>query len=310
MRTISILGVSLYNREEAEILQILEKNLTGTEDILLLPEAFIDTKAYSINDPFIKSIQNLAKKTETHIICPLSIKKSGGDTAGNTVNSALWIDRQGEMLFSYEKVFPYWAEFPEEGGISNVIPGSRAVVFDTDLGKVSLAICFDANFAELWQEIARQGAELVFFVSAYSAGQQLAAHCLNHHYAIVSCTRFPDFAVFDIAGRETRYQRGKKDEVLIARSELDLDQVICHHNFNQEKVQQMLLENPGVKIEQNFEREEWMLLSSSSTDINVHSLCEKYGIEKLRDYQNRSRAYIAEKRGGPFVQGALGARSL
>jgi predicted amidohydrolase len=301
MRTISILGISLYNREETEILSILEKNLTGTEDLLLLPETFIDTKVYAIDDPFIKSIQNLAKKTETHIICPLFIRKPAGATA----NSALWIDRKGEITLSYEKVFPYWNEFPEHGGRSSVIPGSRAAVFDTDLGRVSLAVCFDANFAELWQDIARQGAELVFFPSAYSSGRQLAAHALNHHYAIAACTRFPDFAIFDIAGREIQYQQGKKGEVLVARSTLDLDKVICHYNFNQEKVQQMLAENPGVKLEQNFEREEWMLLSSSSPEINVRSLCDKYGIENLRDYQNRSRAFIAEKRGGPFVPGSL-----
>ena len=293
MKSISILALSMYNWEEAAVLRAIEENLQGNEDIVLLPESFIDTRAYSPDDPFLEAVKNLARQGNTHILCPLVIKIT--DTG--TVNAAMLFDRQGRTLFRYEKIFPYWHEFPAYGGRFNTIPGSQTAVCDTDFGRAGALICFDANFPEIWRGLADKDADIVFFPSAYSAGRQLAAHALNHHYTIVSCTRFPDFAVFDIAGREIQYVRGDKGKILTVRAAVDIDKVICHHNFNQDKVEKLLAENPGIRLEQNDEREEWFLLSSGSAEINVRETCKNYGIEHLRDYQNRSRDYIKSRRG-------------
>ena len=292
----------MYNLEEQKSLDIIENELSGKEDIVLLPESFIDTKSYSIDDSFPAEIGKLAKKGNTHIVCPLVRKISDTETA----TSAIWFNRQGEVLFIYDKVFPYWSEFSDQGSTFNTVPGSQTHVYETDLGRVSIAICFDANFSELWRNIADKNADIVFFASAYSAGQQLAAHALNHHYTIVACTRYPDFSVFDLAGREIQYTGkdtvGKKaDGVLIARATVDVDKVICHHNFNEEKIKRMLAENPGVvEIEKDYKREEWIVLRSFSAETSVRTLCKKYGIENLRDYQNRSRAYINSRRKEKF----------
>jgi hypothetical protein len=177
------------------------------------------------------------------------------------------------------------------------------VIAKTDFGTVSAALCFDANFPELWRDIALKNADIVFFVSAYSAGQQLAAHALNNHYVIISCTMFPDFAVFDIAGNETFYSRGVKTDLLVSRAVVDLDKVICHSNSNsnEEKIKRMIKENPGaVEIERYYEREQWYVLRSPLPGTVARDLCEKYEIENLRDYQNRSRAYINTKRRNPI----------
>jgi len=306
MKSVSILAISMYNQEETKSLLTIENNLRGGEDIVLLPESFIDTEAYGLDDPFLKEIMKLAHKGNTHILCPLIRKISDTEFA----TSAIWINRQGGILFTYDKVFPYWGEFPGYGGKFNTVPGSQAYVCETDFGRVSTAICFDANFPELWRDIADKNADIVFFASAYSAGQQLAAHALNHHYTIVSCTRFPDFAVIDPAGREIQYNKGvtrdDTEEVLITRASVDLDKVICHHNFNEEKIQLMLAENPGtIEIENDYKREEWIVLRSFSNEINVRDLCRKYRIENLRDYQNRSRAFINSRRKDPSALGRL-----
>ena len=301
MNSVSILAVSVYNLEESRILKLIEHELQKDHprdpDIVLLPESFIDTKVYTLDDPFLEDIKKLAQKAHTYILCPLIRKISETDVA----TSAIMINRQGEIIFVYDKIFPYWSEFQGYGGNYNTIPGSQTVVYETDFGRVSAAICFDANFSEMWRDMALKNADIVFFSSAYSAGQQLAAHALNHHYTIVSCTRFPDFAVFDLAGKEIQYNKGDPNEGLVARATVDLDKVICHHNFNTEKIHQMLAENPGaIEIENDYKREEWIVLRSFSPEINVRSLCEKYGIENLRDYQNRSRAYINSRRKEPY----------
>lgn len=290
----------MYNQEESRSLQLIESSLLGGEDIVLLPESFIDTRAYELDDPFIEEIKKLAKKGNTYVLCPIIRKISASEAA----TSAILIDRKGEILFVYDKIFPYWSEFPDQGSKFNTVPGSQTMVCDTDFGRVSAAICFDANFSELWRDMAEKNADIVLFSSAYSAGQQLAAHALNHHYTIISCTRFPDFGIFDLAGREIQYNRGNPGGILITRAAVDVDKVICHHNFNEEKVRQMLAENPGIiEIENDYMREEWIVIRSFSADVNVRDLCRKYGIENLRDYQERSRAYINSRRKTPLSLG-------
>ncbi len=61
-------------------------------------------------------------------------------------------------------------------------------VYQADFWRIGVAICFDINFPEVWKTLADQGAELVVWPSAYSAGTALQARALNHRYYIVSAT--------------------------------------------------------------------------------------------------------------------------
>ncbi len=45
-----------------------------------------------------------------------------------------------------------------EGGTT---PGKNLPVFDCDFGKLAIQICYDMEFDRGWQELARQGAELI-----------------------------------------------------------------------------------------------------------------------------------------------------
>jgi predicted amidohydrolase len=240
-------------------------------------------------------LKEQAAKHKVYILVPLTRKID----EENAVVCALLLDRRGEVVFCYDKAFPFWDEYKGHGSDLNTVPGNEAVAADTDFGRVSVAVCFDANFPELWKAIADKGPDIVFFVSAYSAGQQLAAYALNHHYNIITCTRFPDFAIYDIAGKEKRYSRGDKKDILISRAVVDLDKVICHQNFNTDNIRRMIEENPGkIEIEARYEREEWIILRSLSPGISARALCKQYNIEWLTAYQKRSRDFIEASRRG------------
>jgi predicted amidohydrolase len=67
--------------------------------------------------------------------------------------------------------------------------GQDAQVYSADFGLLGFATCFDVNLPEVWKRLADQGAEVVIWPSAYSAGTSLQTHAINHHFYIVSVTQ-------------------------------------------------------------------------------------------------------------------------
>lgn len=307
MKNVNILSLSFggdrtIHQGREGILGMINENLNGTEDIVLLPETCLGGGVLSeTGDAFLSEIADISSKNKIYILA--SVYRKVDDRL--RANSAILYDRNGEIAFTYDKMYPWLGEFSDNMPI--IMPGSRAVYADTDFGRVSAAICFDANFPDLWQDISDLDVDIVLFSSAYSAGSQLCAHALNHHYAIVTATQKPDFAVYDINGKEVTYARcesfNRPGMVLASRASIDLDRVICHFNYNREKVFQMLDDYPGkIEIEHEWEREEWFVIRSSSPDVDVRGVCKEYGIENLRDYKRRAQKFIEERRGFPPVR--------
>jgi hypothetical protein len=178
--------------------------------------------------------------------------------------------------------------------------GDEVPVFQVDFGRLGLAICFDANFPEVWKRLADQGAELVAWSSAYSAGTTLQAHALVHHYTIVTSTQTSDCIVYDITGQEILYE--KADGLNVTHLTLDLDRGIYHENFNLEKRDRLLQEHAGEVVqEQWLEREQWFVLRAGRPGVSARALARAYGLEELRDYIARSRREIDRMRGWPFI---------
>ena len=146
---------------------------------------------------------------------------------------------------------------------------------------------------------AYQGAELVIWPSAYSAGSSLQAHAINHHFYIVTATQTKDCLVYDITGEEILYERS--DDVNISRITLDLDRGIYHENFSLEKRDRLLAER-GADVEQEkwLEREQWFVLRAKHPDVSARALARRYGLEELRETIGRSRREIDSLRGWRF----------
>jgi len=72
-------------------------------------------------------------------------------------NTGVIIGRDGELVGRYQKTHIPQGEL-EEG----TSPGQTLPVFDTDIGRVGLQICYDHFFPEVTRILALQGAEIVF----------------------------------------------------------------------------------------------------------------------------------------------------
>ena len=266
-------------------------------DIIALPEferGLDTTSEEPLNGPTVTSMSGLAKKHNTYIACPIDRRQGE-----RRLNSVVFLDRKGQIVCVYDKIFPYWSEFDVHPPIE---PGDATYVYQADFGRVGFATCFDTNFPEVWRRLSDQGAEVVIWPSAYSGGIALQAHAINYHYHIVSCTETPDCIVYDITGERVLFERSEHDPN-ISRVTLDLDRGIYHFDFNVPKRDKLLLEHPNdIYQEKSMELERWFVLRSKHPGISAWELAHQYGLEEIRDYITRSRLAIDARRGWEFEE--------
>lgn len=294
-RPVRVVSLCFHGNDFSEILKIVDQEGAKGTDIIVLPETWRGEQLVeTLQGESIIELSRLAKKHNTYIISPIERKEGK-----YRYNTAVLIDRKGNVVGGYDKVYPYWSEFDLNPPVDPGITG--APVFETDFGKIGISICFDANFPEVWQALKDNSAEVVFWPSAYSAGSQLQAYALLHHYYIVTSTYTKDCQVYDITGE--RILDEKSDNITIARITLDLDRGIYHKNFNMEKLDK-LLKAHGEEVEKEIEmpRESWFVLRAKKPGVSARLLAKKFGMEELTDYQNRSRREIDKKRGFNFTK--------
>jgi hypothetical protein len=252
-------------------------------DIACLPEEFAGTEAEPVPGPTTRAVARLAKKYNMYVICP--IREQAGDEQYNT---AVLIDRKGEIAGYYRKVFVFWGE-----GLHVSREGIKA--FDTDFGRISILTCFDLNFAELWRKCDALDVEIVFWPSAYGGGSPLNAFAILYHYYIVPVGAGN---IIDITGKTFGNIEKPRPKQFIAT--LDLDRAFAHYDFNRKKVEKMLTEHKDqIKVERKLSDEDlapWWLFKAVKPSVSVRELLKKYEIETLREYQHRSRKQINEAR--------------
>ena len=285
IRPVVIASICGRNDNTPEFLRLINQAASSRPDLILLPESWQDTFE-TLDSSMIQHLRKVARENHTYILHPTQLLNSDG-TATNT---AILIDRLGNIAGRYDKIYPYWSE-PD-----CIIPGAlHQAVLQCDFGKMAVLICFDANFPEIWADAAKQGADLVVWPSAYGAGHQLQAHAFNHHYPIVTSTLEGYCMAFDIDGEPIVNVHSSKH--YIQWIELDLDRCIFHENFNEEKLEQLLAEQPPrVEVEKHWRAEQWIVVRSAQEGVSAKETCARAGMEELRAYKRRSCESIDARR--------------
>jgi hypothetical protein len=252
-------------------------------DIACLPEEFSGTKAESVPGPTTNAVADLAKQYHMYVICP--IREQAGDREYNT---AVLLDRKGQVAGYYRKVFVFWGE--------KVHCSTEGVkVFETDFGRISILTCFDLNYPELWQKCDDLDVDIVFWPSAYGGGSPLNAYAILYHYYIVPVGKGN---IMDITGQPIEPVEKPLPEQFIAT--LDLDRSFAHQDFNSEKVAKMVKEHAGeLKVERtprDADLSPWWLFKATKPGVHTRDLLKEHKIETLREYQHRSRKQINEAR--------------
>ena len=283
-----------------EIAELVDNEGSRGADLIALPETFRGQNEKS-QEPLegltVTTIARLAKKHRTYIVCP--IDRTEGE---RRFNSAVLLDRNGQVVGIYNKLYPVWQwECLKKPPVQ---PGEGVTVYQTDFGRIGLAICFDVNWAPLWEGMSNLGAELVIWPSAYSAGRSLQARAVNYNYYIVSSTWVPDCLVFDMDGEQLVYDKENRGNgTNVTRITLDLDRCIFHQDLNVPEKRDKLIGERGEDVAQEkwLAMEGWFVLRAKRPGVSARQLAREYGLEELRPYLNRSRSEIDKCRGWQFA---------
>ncbi len=296
------IGGPTVEHSRAYICKLVEQAAAERPDIICLPETFLhkgvdfhklSEVAEPIPGPTTDAVANYARAHGCYIICPLI--GIHGDTY---TNDAVLIDRQGQIMGVYSKIHPVveGAEFTSlERGVT---PGSEAKVFETDFGRIGMQICFDIHYPSSWAELARQGAEIVFWSSAYDGGKALGMHAWTHHYYIVSAVKSHYARIIDVMG-EVLALTGPRDPV-IAHT-IDLDVGLFHCDFNNTVIPLIRAKyGPDVTIRM-WHQEAMFTIESNRDDLAVADVAREFKLDPLRDYLARNaRLQHAWRQGGPI----------
>ena len=194
-------------------------------------------------------------------------------------NVAALIDRTGNLVGTYAKQYPTEQEID-----CGVTPGAEVVVLETDFGRLGLAICFDLNWQPFWTELARQGADLVCWISAYEGGFPLQAYAWLHQYPIVTSVWPYHARVIDFTGRiltsTSRWGR-------LATCDLNLDKRLFHTDLQADKLL-AIQTHYGQRIRlETFTEEHLFTLESQDPNLSLDEVVAEFGLVDYQTYIDR-----------------------
>jgi predicted amidohydrolase len=256
-------------------------------DIVAFPEAYPHQLgggkpaevAETIPGPTIERMATEAANNGLHVIWPLYTRE--GD---RVYNSSVLIGPDGGVIGAYHKIHPTIGEI--ENGIT---PGTEARVFDTALGRVGMAICFDLNFLDVRDGLGGAGAEMIFFSSAYRGGLQLRIWAFELGVYVISAILAELGRIVDQSGTvlaESTY------EALIARR-INLDRRLLHMDYNWDKMDAILARHGADVSFEYFTREACFAIASEREGLSVDEVIAEFGLERRADYFRRADAVRA-----------------
>jgi beta-ureidopropionase len=253
-------------------------------DIACLPELFARSAAEPVPGPTTSRVGKWARQHSCYVI--VGMKTLAG---GRTYNSAVLLDRHGQVVGQFDKIHPTEGEL--EQGITPGAPDPP--VFETDFGKIGIQICFDVNWWANWRRLKEKGARIVFFPAAYPAARQLSAIALESEFFIVSSTGSKPSRIYDITGRvlaaSGAYQQWAGALLPLGRRLYEVD----YHVQKVRRIQQKY--GPKVDICW-YHDDDWFTLASLDPDLTVEDLEKEFGLTPLQDYRIRAARAVESAR--------------
>jgi predicted amidohydrolase len=167
-----------------------------TEYFMARPGNTLAERAVRLGDVESR-IAACAKRHGCYIVVPMILREEGAPVTYS--NAAVLVDREGRITGIYRKVHPC-SDLKEVLLEDGMTPGRSFPVFDCDFGRVGIQVCYDIFFADGWDALSKQGAEIVALASETPETVRPSMYALQHRYYIVSATPRDHAAVYSPLG--------------------------------------------------------------------------------------------------------------
>lgn len=278
-----------------KILEILKGVVSYKPDFICLPEVFPFTyveqkltlsEKVSASEEVLQQFAEFSKQNNCYTICP--VYTSGN---GKTYNSAVVFDRDGKKIGSYDKIHSTEGEIKDGcscGALSQP-------VISTEFGPIGVQICFDIEWDDGWSMLRQQGAEIIFWPSAFAGGKAVNAKAWQHKCVVASSTNKNSSKLCDISG-EMITQTGIWNPNLFCAS-VNLEKVFLHtwpYVYRFKDIQNKY----GRKVRiSNFHDEEWSIIESLSADVFVKDIMKEFDLITHEELISQSEATQIKSRG-------------
>jgi predicted amidohydrolase len=220
------LGDFKVNLERA--VKLIESAGERGSDLLVLPEmwplgfdyAGMQNLPPSFLSDIISLLSELSAKYKMHIVSGTMCEASDG----GYFNTAYLFDEFGKIAGTYRKVHL----FKEIGEQDFFTAGSEVVCVQTAIAKISMAICYDIRFPELFRDAALLGAEIICVPAQFPHPREdhwetlLKARAIEEQLFVVAANRVGATGKAEYFGRsmivgpygETAIEAGDKEELI------------------------------------------------------------------------------------------------
>jgi beta-ureidopropionase len=266
----------------------LDRAAAFRPDIVCLPETFTRGEPETVPGATTDRLSAWAKQHRSYVICPLNVRDGE-----RIFNSAILIDRGGEVVGRYDKIRPTENELKK-----SICPGAvDPPVFETDFGLIGVQICFDVNWHAQWRTLKKKGAKIIFFASAYPAARQAKSHAWMHQCFVVSSTMTRTASIYDITGDQIattgKYQHWAGAVLPVGKRLFEID-------FHVSKMRK-ITEKYGSKVRVSWYHDDDLVsVASLDPNLTVNDLIKEYELTPHPAYIER--AELAQDKERPSAE--------
>ena len=189
---VALAQMSCKGGDKVENIRKIESKVTKAKqqgaELVIFPE--LSLTGYTMRDQIYElaetipgqsttALEKLAKKTDTYIV--FGMPELSEKAQATVYNAAVLVGPEG-FIGKYRKMYlPTHSVFEEKRYFR---PGYQAGVFETQLGKIGLIICYDIFFPEVSRLTRLKGAQLIVCISASPATRRTFFETLTAARAI------------------------------------------------------------------------------------------------------------------------------
>ncbi|WP_207592272.1 nitrilase-related carbon-nitrogen hydrolase [Halomontanus rarus] len=256
-------------------------------------DGLLEAVAEPIPGPATDAVSEHAVALDSYVLLPM-YERDGDEF----YNAAALISPDGDVVGTYRKVAPTVGEI--EGGIS---PGEEIPVWETEFGTVGAFICWDCRYPEVGATLGAKGADLVLFPTHGSAHARLRTWALYHGYHIALCDK-SEARVYtprrDVVGDvDQGWGNPRVTDVdlhggsaCISFAEINTDCKSYAKSGSRDWAEAIQREYGGSVVLDIHDEDGIVVVESIDDDVSLSDLEAEYGMETIREYEERTRETI------------------